>query len=158
MNMITHNKAYCFFPRATFGEHRRSLEVNPYRSGSDTIRVTKAFEKYKSRGWTIIPYATREDFDGPNAAFPHGLRRVGDSKCWTIPLSPDIDLPDGHAESNAWVTQYDENMNVVMRFYGMYSQNLLRAGYVLPEDDQLPDWIHEITSGVSNGFSLKLDR
>ncbi len=158
MNVITHNKAYCLFPRGTFGKHRRSLEVYPYRSSSDTTRATQALEKYESRGWTIIPTAAREDFEGPNAAFPHGLRRVGDAKCWTIPISPYINLPDGCIESNSWVTRYDQSMNVTMRFYGMYSHNLLRAGYILPEDGRLVDWIREIMSGPISEFTLKLDR
>lgn len=155
MNIITHNKAYCFFPRATFGENRRSLKVYP--SHSQHVTTARAYEKYESRGWTIIPTATRDDFDGKNAAFPNGLRRVGDSKCWTIPISPDIDLPEGYAESNAWVTRYDQNMGVSMRFYGLYSRNLLRTGYIFPEDGDLQDWIWEITRRASDELSPKLD-
>ena len=49
-------------------------------------------------------------------------------------------------------------MSVVMRFYGMYSHNLLRAAYILPEDGDLLDWIRDIMNGPISEFTLKLDR
>ncbi|KJA14352.1 hypothetical protein HYPSUDRAFT_49268 [Hypholoma sublateritium FD-334 SS-4] len=132
MNIITHNKAYSFFPRATFGDRRRSLKNSMNTSSGTQV----AYAKYESREWEIIGTIDRDDFDGANAAFPTGLRRVGDSKCWTIPIYPDLALPEGYIESNAW----------------------LRASYIFPDDQDLWDWISEITKRGPDGAHSQIDR
>ncbi|KJA12654.1 hypothetical protein HYPSUDRAFT_210269 [Hypholoma sublateritium FD-334 SS-4] len=117
-----------------------------------------AYAKYESRGWEIIGSIDRDDFDGANAAFPTGLRRVSDSKCWTIPIYPDLALPEGYIESNAWVTQYNARLMPTMRFYGMYSRTQLRASYIFLADQDLWDWISEITKHGPNGAHFKMER
>lgn len=71
MNIITHNKVYSFFPRATF-EDRRSLKDIPRDFKPTTL---KPLAKCKARGWKIVDQITRDDFDGPNAVFSHGPAR-----------------------------------------------------------------------------------
>ncbi|KJA20915.1 hypothetical protein HYPSUDRAFT_42508 [Hypholoma sublateritium FD-334 SS-4] len=155
MNIITHNMAYSFFPRATFEDRRRSLKVTP--RGFETTTL-KPLAKYKARGWEIVDQITRDDFDGPNAVFSHGPRRVGDARCWTMRILPDIGLPDGFIESNAWETQYTVNLVANMRFYSVYSRTHLRAGYIIPPDTRLVDWIKEITKEAIAQWVPRMDR
>ena len=134
MNIITYNKAYSFFPRATFENPRRTLKVLPRGSATS---ARKALEKYQERGWNIISQIIRADFDGPNAAFWNGPRHVGDARCWTMRILPDIGLPDKLFENNAWSTQYTVDLQAKMSFWSLYSSTHLAATYILPPDDAL---------------------
>ena len=99
MNIITHDKAYSIYPRATFIE-RRSLVYN---------RSENSFEgrsKYESRGWIQLPYLEAYDYDNPFSSFARGSRRLGDRKCWTINLLPTIDSHKDYMDSNTWFLHY----------------------------------------------------
>ncbi len=134
MNIITYNTAYSFFPRATFESPRRTLKVLPRGTG---IAARKALVKYQERGWDVINHITRADFDGPNAAFWNGPRHVGDARCWTMRILPDIGLPDRLFEINAWSTQYSVDLQLRMSFWSVYSSTFLTTAYILPPDDAL---------------------
>ncbi|KJA17399.1 hypothetical protein HYPSUDRAFT_46484 [Hypholoma sublateritium FD-334 SS-4] len=154
MNIITHNKAYSFFPRATFEAPRRSLKVLPrgYRTAA-----LKALEKYDARGWAVINEITRADFDGPNAAFWNGPRRVGDARCWTMRILPDIGLPDDFIENNAWSTQYTVDMQAKMSFYSLYSRTHLTASYIILPDDRLVTWIAEAMRDIADQWDPEMN-
>lgn len=136
MNIITHDKAYSLFPRATYdGDNMRSLRT-PSAAWHSYTR--KALQKYASRGWEILEDASLEDCSDPNSAFPQGLRHIGDSKCWTITISPDIGLPTHtHVELNSWLTEYDEFLRPEMEFKKIAPGTVLKFGFVCPPDDQL---------------------
>ena len=140
MNIITHNKAYSFFPRATFENPRRTLRVLPRGFG---ISAGGALLKYEERGWDVISEITRADFDGPNAAFWNGPRHVGDARCWTMRILPDIGLPDRFIENNAWKMEYTFDLRVKMGFYGLYSSTYFATTYTVPPDDRFMDEIEE---------------
>lgn len=80
MNIVTFDKAYSLFPRATF-EERVSLVL------LDVLRVEgKAFEKYSRRGWAMIPRIW-PGYPELDRCFALGRSRsVGDSLSWVVPL------------------------------------------------------------------------
>jgi len=103
MNLITHDKAYSIFPRATF-ENRRSLMFV-----KDDDSTVKAREKYEERGWTFVKRFEIEQHD-LFSGFGKGIRRLGDSKCWSISLDPDQDRKKSTWESNSWKLVYGDSL------------------------------------------------
>jgi hypothetical protein len=99
MNVITHNKAYSIYPRATFIE-RRSLVYNRSENSLE------GRSKYEQRGWTQIPFLEAHDYDNPFSSFARGSRRIGDSKCWTIDLYPTVTTFQDYMDSNTWYLHY----------------------------------------------------
>lgn len=99
MNVITHDRAYSIYPRATYIE-RRSLVCN---------RSEISFEersKYESRGWIQVPYLEAHDYNNPSSSFARGSRRLGDRRCWTINLLPTINAHKDYMDSNTWFLHY----------------------------------------------------
>ena len=100
MNVITHDTAYSFFPWATF-EERPSLVC----LDGDDIRE-KAFRMYSDRGWTFVTLndLRRQKIRSPYLSFEVGreynkeisARFVGDRRCWKVPLSPVLSLPNSY--------------------------------------------------------------
>ncbi|KJA24235.1 hypothetical protein HYPSUDRAFT_65725 [Hypholoma sublateritium FD-334 SS-4] len=94
MNIIAHDKAYSFFPKATFEER---LSLRCYRE-SDASREL-ASRKYTLRGWSLINLSHTQY---PEDVLPFGMRYVGDRACWTLRVHPVLELPRGHVEANSW--------------------------------------------------------
>jgi hypothetical protein len=129
MNIITHNAAYSFFPRGTFTE-RRSLSCVI----ADTATVP--FEKYESRGWSIDHNITREEFDDPKSAFARGRRYVGDARCWTLPILPQIEIPSlRNIQSNSWLVEYDRKFTGRLT-YSVLKSPCLRSAYFIDSQDE----------------------
>lgn len=99
MNVITHNKAYSIYPRATFIE-RRSLVYNRSENSLE------GRSKYEQRGWIQIPFLEAHDYNNPFSSFARGSRRIGDNKCWTINLYPTINTSQDFMDSNTWYLHY----------------------------------------------------
>ena len=99
MNIIAHDKAYSFFPKATF---ERRYSVRFYRHGDASREL--AAQKYVRRGWAMTNLFSKRY---PIDAFPFGTRYVGDSICWTLPVYPALELPSGYAEANSWFMRTD---------------------------------------------------
>lgn len=100
MNVITHNKAYSIYPRATFIE-RRSLVYNRSENSLE------GRPKYEQRGWIQIPFLEAHDYNNPFSSFARGSRRIGDNKCWTIDLYPTIiNMSQDFMDSNTWYLHY----------------------------------------------------
>jgi len=110
MNVITHNKAYALYPKGTF-EERRSLVYSKKGLKQDDAR-----KKYEMRGWSMVKHLTVEEFKDRTSAFAPGIRYVGDSKCWTVPVYPTLDLPEGFIETNTWALQYSAKLVPTMSF------------------------------------------
>ncbi|KAF9523241.1 hypothetical protein CPB83DRAFT_878066 [Crepidotus variabilis] len=108
MNVITHEQAYAFYPKATFIDHR-SLKY----SCLDVDR-SEVHNKYADRGWTMIDRLNKCELETSNSEFTVGARHVGDSFCWTIDLLPKMNLPEAHIEINSWELncQWDLSMSV----------------------------------------------
>lgn len=95
MNIISFEKAYCLYPRATL-EGRRSLICD-----HEGPNVNVAVQKYERRGWQMV---MSDDLDWssdlkPNFHIDYGtFRWMGDSFCWTLNLDvtqiPDRLRPD----------------------------------------------------------------
>jgi len=102
MNLITHDKAYSIFPRATF-EDRRSLIFD-----KDGDSAAKARAKYEERSWTFVE-GLEVQRRGPFSPFSKGTRRLGDSKCWSISLDPQKDRNTSVWDSNSWKLVYVGN-------------------------------------------------
>lgn len=101
LNVLSYSKAYCLYPIATFVE-RRNLVI----SGSAYRDNTLALRKYKRRGWSLERKLTGEEAFAPDSPFATGIRYLGDSLCWTIPLYPPKELPPSSSyniECNRWM-------------------------------------------------------
>ena len=98
MNVLAHDKAYSFFPKATF-EERRSMRR--HRAGDADCDL--AVQKYLRRGWSIFdPSTILIALQLRDPAFLLGLRYVGDHMCWTLRVHPVLELPPGLVEANCW--------------------------------------------------------
>lgn len=79
MNLISYEKAYCLYPRATVHEHLSLVT---------TLRPSRghpaALAKYESRGFGIL---SSESLLPHDPDFPLGTRYIGDRQCWTLPLN-----------------------------------------------------------------------
>ncbi len=97
MNFITYEKAYSLYPGATFAARKSLVTGVTARPGHPSQLATeRALRKYKTRGWELYRRITKE------TRFPSGLRRVGDSKCWTMSILPKFDFPPSTIEANTW--------------------------------------------------------
>ncbi|RDB26109.1 hypothetical protein Hypma_006894 [Hypsizygus marmoreus] len=96
MNIITHRAAFSLFPFATFVE-KRSL-----RKPIDSLRQMDAEDKWASRGWSFPSGIETSEATDPKSEFCQGFRRVGDHKCWVIPLRAIPGLPRDTATFNSW--------------------------------------------------------
>ncbi|KAF9032563.1 hypothetical protein BJ165DRAFT_1357782 [Panaeolus papilionaceus] len=97
MNIITHNKVYCLYPRATL-IMRKSLII--YRPGLHPLHSLAAIEKYQQHSWDMISYA-----DPLDIAFPSTAHCVGDQFCYCIPLGGPGEQGDSDVnpvEGNTW--------------------------------------------------------
>ena len=83
MNIISYEKAYCLYPRATLHEHT-SLVCES--STSRTRHRPEALQKYESRGFRLLEYI-EPDETGMDPCFSVFHRYMGDSLCWTLPLN-----------------------------------------------------------------------
>lgn len=100
MNVISWEKAYCLYPRATL-EARCSLICN--RKGCN---MAIAMQKYEKRGWHFYESHDRDCRWGPSLRscfhIQHKLLRwMGDPFCWTLELDttqiPDRLYPGGNS-------------------------------------------------------------
>ncbi len=98
MNVVAHDKAYSFFPKATFEERCSLLRYR--RFGGDTLIRDLAVQKYARRGWSAIDPSTL--YRPLLGAFSLGERYVGDPACWMVPVHPTLELPRGTVEGNSW--------------------------------------------------------
>ncbi|KAF9553217.1 hypothetical protein CPC08DRAFT_822453 [Agrocybe pediades] len=134
MNVITHDRAYAVFPRATFDEHKTMINLPASaRRGSHRAREELALEKYKQRGWEIISSISPTEFQDPKFMFSHGTRRLGDSKCWTIPLNPKLGLPERCMETSSWALHYDENLQPKISF-AIFSWKRLKFSHLFVDE------------------------
>lgn len=101
MNLITHNKAYSIFPHETFEQRRSLIHVR------DAESALKARSKYETRGWRFITEIDDDEVQNLKSAFAPGSRHLGDSKCWTIPLHPELDYSPKYWEANCWGLRYN---------------------------------------------------
>ncbi len=130
MNIITHDKAYSFYPRATFDEHR-SLVCRPDVE-------TETLKKYKDRGWAMSGLSDMPELDHPiYSTFPFGRRYVGDPCCWKIPVTPGLDLPRGFVESNSWVIEIrcDFGEEKIVTKFDVLATRKLKFSYVVDVSD-----------------------
>jgi len=151
MNLITHDKAYSIFPRETF-EDRRSLIF--VKDGDSTV---KARERYEERGWTFVEGYEIQQRD-PLSAFGKGIRRLGDSKCWSVSLHPDQDRTKSVAESNSWKLVY---MNSLTAFgqsqhlpFHLSRQSCARVSSKKESYDDWLWWVSNNQSGILAYFVL----
>jgi len=97
MNIISHSHAYSLYPHATF-QDRISIHTPTFTTGRDKHK--RAREEYARRGWEMAPTPSALTYLRSNSEFRNGMRCVGDSKCWIIPLEPlyepDELIPDEH--------------------------------------------------------------
>ena len=130
MNLISHEAAYSLYPRGTFKE-RRSLAFSREGSSEDSAKAGR--DKYVARGWNLVETSTQDEINDPTATFSAGSRYVGDSKCWTIPILPKLQLPQDYIETNSWNLLYDEANNAKISFTILTASTLLRYNYLVKD-------------------------
>jgi hypothetical protein len=81
MNVISYNRAYSLYPRATFDE--RETLLTPRNPEHRDIRF-HAIQKYKDRGWRVMQQPSLRN--EPLYAF--GSRWIDDRYSWVIGLPP----------------------------------------------------------------------
>ena len=127
MNIITHNNAYSLYPKATL-EDRQSLMISTEGSNQDAAR-----DKYIARGWSMIENPLPEELARRKSPFRPAKRYIGDSRCWTIPIEPRLDLPGGFIETNTWGLTYDSE-NVPTMSFKVLLTDCLRSSYLVVDD------------------------
>ncbi|KAG8850658.1 hypothetical protein FRB91_008868 [Serendipita sp. 411] len=89
MNLITHDRAYSLFPRATFIKRTGITIESTDRLGA----VSRAYGKYTMRDFKISLHS--QPLNDSNQLLIFGPRWVGDSETWTIKLNTtDVVIPD----------------------------------------------------------------
>ena len=145
MNIITHDKAYSFFPNTTF-EERRTVR---YFKRSDTTRAL-AVQKYIRRGWDVVDPSDLRNQVSNEFPFGRRYRYVGDRACWTLPVHPALDLPHGFVEANSWsISSSRSDMNTtILAIRG------LKHRYTLSPTEntfvRLRIWEHELVFNMSS--------
>ncbi|TFK82608.1 hypothetical protein K466DRAFT_500003, partial [Polyporus arcularius HHB13444] len=142
MNVISFEKAYCLFPRATL-EERVSLLSSSSAGRSNRRRQSVA--KYATRGFAIIERIPSTDLRSPSL-FALGWRWIDDSSSWVIalntrdvapPASPNRRSPplvhDPVVVCN-WEVQYTPLRGAVMHYVVARSE-LLRYRYLIGDPD-----------------------
>lgn len=81
MNIITYNKAYCLYPRATL-EDRISLIC----TGRSDTTIYRTFRKYLQRGWTISLCSTDLPLPTLRSLSINRPRSIEGPSSWVIPL------------------------------------------------------------------------
>ncbi|KAF9474988.1 hypothetical protein BDN70DRAFT_884268 [Pholiota conissans] len=129
MNIITHDRAYSFYPCATFSERRSLVCARPQL---DFL----AHSKYFVRGWAVNWSASREEIDDPRSSFKRGIRHVGDAHCWVLPVFPSLKVDSDHTllvssheqnyviDANSWDIQYNMALRPKMDYYFVTSDRL----------------------------------
>jgi len=120
MNFITYEKAYSLYPRGTFGDRQSLVMTNVAMHRVENYE--RAYQKYNTRGWTICRQPTMKMIEASH--FAPSPRQVGDSKCWTIPISPKVDFPPSDIEGNTWALQYDDFIMPQISFSVLTSHQL----------------------------------
>ncbi|KAF9522295.1 hypothetical protein CPB83DRAFT_864681 [Crepidotus variabilis] len=110
MNLITHDKAYALYPKATF-EERQSLVYS-----TEGVKQDSARKKYVTRGWTMVEHLSPAEVNSDRTAFKSGLRHVGDSLSWTIDLFPEMRLSESFIRTNTWTLCFDPEGGPLMKF------------------------------------------
>lgn len=142
MNVISLEKAYSLYPKATF-EERCSLIC-----ASDGPKQEPAMEKYEQRGWKMIRDAPSDDLQSDFHFLCDSFRWMGDHHCWTIQLdvtgisdrlrpnaaSPRL-LHDPVAASS-WMLDHNPDDGGVMDFKLTEDENLYLS-YVYAIDEVL---------------------
>jgi len=140
MNFIAHDKAYCLYPRGTFKE-RCSLKV-PLNALSAPGVAGFDLPAFERNGWTILTASNDDMLNDPKSAFAPGLRRVGDSKCWVIPVLPKLDdqSPESLVETNTWKLRHYARREPEMKIRSLLAAPNLRFHYTVG-DAALEDYL-----------------
>lgn len=93
MNVISYEKAYSLYPRASIVNHRSLVTCQVPSNGQPV-----ALKKYADRGFIIETTVGHDDPD-----FPLGRRYLGDRDCWTVDL--DMNGVEAHWAVNDFSTR-----------------------------------------------------
>ncbi|KZT06467.1 uncharacterized protein LAESUDRAFT_700278 [Laetiporus sulphureus 93-53] len=83
MNVITYEKAYCLFPKATLEQHRT---LASYSCLGRNPRRHHGLLKYVERGFKIVVSLPLQELYLQNPSWSLGMRRMDDGRSWVIPL------------------------------------------------------------------------
>ena len=101
MNIITYNRAYCLYPRATLND-RVSLVCT---DRSDTL-IQRTFAKYSQRGWSISLCSANLPLSTLRSLCINRPRSMVGTFTWTIPL-PDPPVSTFYINEQSTVLRFD---------------------------------------------------
>lgn len=84
MNVISFEKAYCLFPRATLQNRVTAVSSDDPDAFGGRSKLSVCVHKYEERGWT---FESLRKIRRSDPAF-RTHRKIDDSMSWVIPLSP----------------------------------------------------------------------
>ncbi|KAI9068490.1 hypothetical protein FKP32DRAFT_1561581, partial [Trametes sanguinea] len=145
MNVISYNKAYCLFPRATL-EERRSLMTSVAVGTGRTDRA--GFFTSSDTGHRLILSLPPEEvyMEPPSRSFPCGPRWIGDDSTWLILLDTEGILPPPPPNSvssprshdpivmTSFSMRYDDEEGATLHFYVVDSP-AIRYAFVCGDED-----------------------
>ena len=121
MNIITHDKAYCLFPRATLDERRAMSHLSPvdWNDRSQSL----VYDKYTARGYDLL-HIMPDDLK-PGGSFADGRRSVGDKKSWVLPILPvRPDLVPSTVHANSFGFQSSRRLRPFIDYSHLYLADL----------------------------------
>ena len=122
MNIITFDKAYCLYPRATL-EERISLVCTDRQ---DEV-IERVYERYSRRGWSIIRTLGELASKTADPALGKTTRWVNDGFSWTISLPP---LMEQHSVA------------INSRTTGLSRDPTLVSSWVIRGEPNVHGWMH----------------
>lgn len=139
MNVISFEKAYSLYPKATF-EERSSLVC----ATSDGPRQEPAMKKYEQRGWKMVVCGQDEEIQSHFHCDEEleKYRWMGDAHCWTIHLDianihdrlhPNDDSPrllHDPVVAASWLLGYIPGIGGLTMFDLLTEDKILLLGYV----------------------------
>ncbi|KDQ52179.1 hypothetical protein JAAARDRAFT_139328 [Jaapia argillacea MUCL 33604] len=163
LNVITFEKAYSLYPRATF-EERYALMC-----ASAGPAQEKALEKYADRGWTMISQVSTIEEASTRSPFSTTDRWIDDKFSWTIPLSmsgvvfphlPALGSPpllqDPTSMTN-WVLRFDDNGKVFVEF-DILRRTLLKYQYAIRQGHFYSSWVRRVDQLIRGSGEWLYDR
>ena len=132
MNIITHDQAYCLFPRATLDEERAMSYLCPHNRLDEF--EAGLYDKYTARGFDLLP-VNAEDLDPIRGSFPVGNRFIGDEQCWTLPVLPlRTDLPGSTVDTNSFYFSAGDRMVPMIEYQHLHLSHLSHQYVFSPEE------------------------
>ncbi|KAJ6632211.1 hypothetical protein B0H10DRAFT_2206605 [Mycena sp. CBHHK59/15] len=141
MNILTHDHAYCLYPRSTF-IYKNAVIIETVGAGQEDGR-----QKYIDRGWEMIkaPPMSVLASRGSELSIRAGTRWAGDTFTWTIPLrarrTAGISATPDLCPLNSWLLEYNGRLRAKTK-WAFLETTQLRFKYTIADRTALEEeWV-----------------